>query len=230
MAIENRCLPTKATPKRWKNMWNKLLMLHASNSVPVLPFLLHFMLPEKQSRLSPEVARCVMVKNRYGEKPLCWKCTRYPRTQLHEHQHGLHHSGKQKREQWLPHQVITKGVPLQHFGKPPSASQLSSHKVHYCWLIGTYRFKRKYGWHAPQGLIIGAPTSQYASYSAMSCLLHNNKSKEQHEKHLCNPSSHYGKYGKYAREMCAPYLDRCESHSPSILAMSSLFHNVVSKA
>ena len=65
-------------------------MLHASNSVPILPFLLHFMLPEKQCRLSSEVARCVRVK-----KPLCQKMhpAAYPRTQLHEHQHGLHHSG-----------------------------------------------------------------------------------------------------------------------------------------
>jgi len=59
----------------------------------------------------------------------------------------------------------------------------------------------------PQGLIIGTPISQYASYSVMFCPFHSNISKEQHEKYLCNPSSHYGKYGDYAREMCAPYLD-----------------------
>ena len=46
----------------------------------------------------------------------------------------------------------------------------------------------------PQGLILGTPISQYASYSAMFCPLHSNISKEQHEKHLCNPSNHYGKY------------------------------------
>jgi len=50
----------------------------------------------------------------------------------------------------------------------------------------------------PQGLIIGTPISQYTSYSAMFCPLHSNISKEQHEKHLCNPSSHYRKYGEYA--------------------------------
>jgi len=44
----------------------------------------------------------------------------------------------------------------------------------------------------PQGLTFGAPISQHASYSAMFCPLHSNISKEQHEKHLCNPSSHYG--------------------------------------
>ena len=33
------------------------------------------------------------------------------------------------------------------------------------------------------------------------------KQKKQHKKYLCNPSSHYGKYGEYAREMCTPYLD-----------------------
>jgi len=58
----------------------------------------------------------------------------------------------------------------------------------------------------PQGLIIGTPISQYASYSAMFCPLHSNKSKEQLEKHLCNPSSHYGKHREYicTHEMCAP--------------------------
>ena len=56
----------------------------------------------------------------------------------------------------------------------------------------------------PQRLIIGKPISQYASYSAMLCPLHSNTGKEQHEKHLCNPPSHYGKYNC---ETCAPYLD-----------------------
>ena len=51
-----------------------------------------------------------------------------------------------------------------------------------------------------QILIIGKPISQYASYSAMFCPLHSNIGKKQHEKHLCNPSSHYGKYGEYTRE------------------------------
>ena len=54
---------------------------------------------------------------------------------------------------------------------------------------------------------IGTPISQYALYSAMLCLLHSNISKEQHEEHLCNPSSHYGKYREYAYEMRAPFLD-----------------------
>ena len=58
--------------------------------------------------------------------------------------------------------------------------------------------------HMSQRLIIGKPISQYASYSAMFCPLHSN---EQHEKHLCNPSSHYGKYREYTRETQAPYLD-----------------------
>ena len=75
------------------------------------------------------------------------------------------------------------------------------------WLICVCRFKRKNGWRTPQGLFIGAPTSQYTSYSAMFCLLHSNISKEQHEKNLCNPSSHYEKYGEYARETRAPCLD-----------------------
>jgi len=59
----------------------------------------------------------------------------------------------------------------------------------------------------PQSLIIGKPISQYASYLAMFCLLHSNIGKEQHEKHLCNLSSYYGKYREYTRETRAPYLD-----------------------
>ena len=43
---------------------------------------------------------------------------------------------------------------------------------------------------APQQLIIGAPISQYTSYSAMFCPIHSNISKEQHENHLYNPPSH----------------------------------------
>jgi len=64
-----------------------------------------------------------------------------------------------------------------------------------------------FGNYAPQRLIIGKPISQYALYSAMFCPLYSNINKEQHEKHLCNPSSHYGKYGEYTRETRALYLD-----------------------
>ena len=39
------------------------------------------------------------------------------------------------------------------------------------------------------------------------CPLHSNISKEQHEKRVCNLSSHYGKYGKFTHEMHTPYLD-----------------------
>jgi len=61
--------------------------------------------------------------------------------------------------------------------------------------------------HVPQRLIAGKPISQCALYSAMFCPLYSNISKEQHEMYPCNPSSHYGKYGEYIRETCAPYLD-----------------------
>jgi len=54
---------------------------------------------------------------------------------------------------------------------------------------------------APQRLIIGTPIGQCASYSALFCPLHSSISKEQHEKHFCNPFSHYRKYREYAREM-----------------------------
>jgi len=80
----------------------------------------------------------------------------------------------------------------------------------------------------PQRLIIGKPISQYASYSAMFCLLHSNIGKEKHEKipHPCNPSSHYGKYEEYTRER-VPHISIRESHSISISAMSNLFHHIV---
>jgi len=59
----------------------------------------------------------------------------------------------------------------------------------------------------PLRLIIGKPISQYALYSAMFCPFYSNISKEQHVNHLCNPSSHYEKYGEYTRETRTPYLD-----------------------
>ena len=37
--------------------------------------------------------------------------------------------------------------------------------------------------------LIGTHISQYASYSAMFCLLHSNISKEQHKKYLCKVQS-----------------------------------------
>ena len=52
----------------------------------------------------------------------------------------------------------------------------------------------------PQRLITGKCISQCASYSAMFCPLYSNISKEQYEKHLCNPSNLYGKYGEYTCE------------------------------
>ena len=61
----------------------------------------------------------------------------------------------------------------------------------------------------------------------MFCPLHSNIGKEQHEKHLCNPSSHYGKYGEYTRETHAPYLDTWKLYTVSISAMSNSFHSIV---
>jgi len=83
------------------------------------------------------------------------------------------------------------------------------------WLNCAYHIARKNGWHAPQGLIIGTPISQYASYTTF-CLLHSNINKEQHEKHLCNPSNaesgisplsvrdrfRLGKYREHSRQPC----------------------------
>ena len=73
----------------------------------------------------------------------------------------------------------------------------------------------------PQRLIIGKPISQYALYSAMFCPLYSNISKEQYEKHLCNLSSHYRKYGDNTCEARA-HISIHESHNASISAMSNL--------
>jgi len=57
---------------------------------------------------------------------------------------------------------------------------------------------------APQGLIIGAHISQYASYSAMFCPLYSNISKEQHKSIF---AIHPAITENAARETRAPYLD-----------------------
>jgi len=66
---------------------------------------------------------------------------------------------------------------------------------------------KKDGECVPQCLIIGNPISQYTLYAAMFCLLHCSVSIEQHKKHLCNPFSHYRKYGRFTCDVCAPYLN-----------------------
>ena len=72
------------------------------------------------------------------------------------------------------------------------------------------------------------PINQYALYSVMFCLLYSNISKEQHEKHLCNPSSHYGNTENILVKR-APHISIRESHDASISAMLNSFHNIVSK-
>jgi len=81
----------------------------------------------------------------------------------------------------------------------------------------------------PQRLIIGKSISQYTLYSAMFCPLHSNIGKEQHEKHFCNPFSHYRKYGEYTHER-VPHISIRESYGVSISAMANSFHNMISKA
>jgi len=45
-------------------------------------------------------------------------------------------------------------------------------------------------------------------------------SKEQHEKHLCNPSSHYVKYREYARETHAPRINYWNTFKPVCFVLS----------
>ena len=78
----------------------------------------------------------------------------------------------------------------------------------------------------PQGLIVGAPISQYASYSAMFCLLHSNIGKEQHEKHLCNPSSHYGDTENSVIKH-APHISMHEIHDASNVKLITLINEVI---
>ena len=69
-------------------------------------------------------------------------------------------------------------------------------------------------------LTIGNPISQYTLYAAIFCLLHSSISKEQHKKHLCYPSSHNRKYGRFTRKAHAPY-------KASISAMSNSYHHII---
>ena len=62
---------------------------------------------------------------------------------------------------------------------------------------------------APQRLIIGKPISQIRFVlNYVLSVIH----KQQHEKHLCNLSSHYGKYTRETR----PHISIRESHNTSI--------------
>ena len=61
------------------------------------------------------------------------------------------------------------------------------------------------------------------SYSAMFCLLHSNIGKEQHEKYLCNLSSHTENTENILVKH-APHISIRESHSVSISAMANSFH------
>jgi len=73
-----------------------------------------------------------------------------------------------------------------------------------------------------------ASISQYASYSAMFCPLHNNISKGQHEKHLCNPSSHYeNTENVLVKRSGIPHISIGGSHNTSI---SALLNSFLSKA
>ena len=99
------------------------------------------------------------------------------------------------------------------------------------WLICTYCCTRKNSWHVPQGLIIRKLISQYASYSAMFCLLHSTICKEQHKRHPCTLSSYYKKYGKYVRETCSPRINYWTPISQYALysAMFGLLHSNIRK-
>ena len=96
--------------------------------------------------------------------------------------------------------------------------------IYFSCLFCVGRFARKNGWSTSQGFTL---ISQYASYSAMFCPLHGNISKEQHEKQLCNPSSHCRNAENIFMKR-APISIR-ESHNASISEMSILFHNIERK-
>jgi len=87
-------------------------------------------------------------------------------------------------------------------------------------------FKTKNSECAPQWLIIRKPISQYISYAAMFCPLHSSISIKQLKKHLCNPSSHYAKCGRFTRE-APPHISMHESHNVLISAILNSFHNII---
>jgi len=72
----------------------------------------------------------------------------------------------------------------------------------------------------PQELIIGTPISQFALHSAFWHSLHSSISKEQHEKYLCNPSSHNRKYGEYVHETRAPKINYWKTHKIARFVLS----------
>ena len=91
-------------------------------------------------------------------------------------------------------------------------------------MIHAHRFKRK---TLAKGLIVGTKLVCFM-LRYMFCPLHSSTSKKQHEKHLCNLSSHYGKYGNLTHEMCVPHLN---TWKPKRLNFSiiELFHIIISR-
>ena len=94
-------------------------------------------------------------------------------------------------------------------------------------MIGLYYCAKQKMVSMPQWLITGKPMSQYTSYTAVFCPLHSSISIEQHEKHLCNSSSHYGKYGRFTREVRP--ISQCVNASISAILNSIHNHNSCEK-
>jgi len=64
-----------------------------------------------------------------------------------------------------------------------------------------------------------------ALYAAMFCPLNSSIRIEQHEKHLCNQSNHYGNTEDSLVKR-APHISMHESHTASISALLNSFHNI----
>ena len=71
---------------------------------------------------------------------------------------------------------------------------------------------------------------QYASCSSMFCPLHNNISKEQHEKHPCSTLSQYKKYERFPHETGTPYLDTWKVYTKTNTMSQLFFHYITVQA
>ena len=104
--------------------------------------------------------------------------------------------------------VLVQFMANQNFAKT-AGFRSAGHKLHFfslylfvylfeniifSWFICAYCFKRKNGWRASRINYWNTHKPVRLVLSYVLCSMHSNISKEQHEKHLCNPSSYCGKY------------------------------------
>jgi len=93
-------------------------------------------------------------------------------------------------------------------------------QIKFSWLICAYHFTRNNGWHMPQGFNYWNTHKPVRSILNHVLSITQQYKEEQHEKHLSNPSSHYGKYEKYGCEMCSPRINYWNTYKPVCFVLS----------